>query len=236
MGLRGSLKDMSVADIIQVNCQDRKTASATLISNGKEAVIYFKDGAVVHAYTDNSSGEEAIYKILSWDDGEFALEVGAQTSEVTIKRNWSGLLLEGAKRLDESSLDDNPISIITDAELSEKSEKLKLILSQFASAIKCVEIAAVTGIDGNIKAGQYKTNVEESILGGISTAALNFGKRVLTLLKMDTYMYSTIKGESNTLFIMALTKNSILIVVTDNSTEVKMEQLEKLSQAITPFL
>jgi len=236
MGLRGSLKDMSVADIIQVNCQDRKTASATLVSNGKEAVIFFKDGAVVHAFTDNLSGEEAIYKILSWDDGEFSLDVGAQTPDITIKRNWSGLLLEGAKRLDESSLDESPISIISDDELNEKSEKLKLILGQFANAIKCVEIAAVTGIDGYIKAGHYKTNVEETILGGISTAAFNFGKRALSLIKMDTFIFSSIKGESNSLFIMALSKNSILIVVSDNSTDVKMEQLEKLSQAITPFL
>ena len=62
---------MSVADIIQVNCQDKKTASVTLISNGKEAVIFFKEGSVVHAVVDQTSGEEAIYKILSWDEGEF---------------------------------------------------------------------------------------------------------------------------------------------------------------------
>ena len=97
MGLQGSLRDMSVADIIQVNCQDKKTASVTLISNGKEAVIFFKEGSVVHAAVDQTSGEEAIYKILSWDEGEFVLNVGAQSPDVTIKRNWSGLLVGRSK-------------------------------------------------------------------------------------------------------------------------------------------
>lgn len=227
---------MSVADIIQVNCQDRKTASVTLKSQGNEAVIFFKDGVVVHAYTGSLSGEEAIYSILSWDDGEFNLEVGVQAPESTIKRNWSGLLLEGARRLDELSLETVDLDDAGDKDLNEKSEKLKHLVNQFAEAIKCVEIAAVTGVDGFIKASYFKTNIEDTILGGISTSAYNFGKRVLGLVKMDQYSYSMIKGETTSLFVIALEKKPLLIVITDNSAELKMDQLEKFTQAIKPLL
>jgi len=236
MGLQGSLRDMSVADIIQVNCQDKKTASVTLISNGKEAVVYFKEGSVVHATVDQTSGEEAIYKILSWDEGEFVLVVGAESPEVTIKRNWSGLLLEGAKRLDELSEQSEVTAIFSEDGLVEKSEKLNSLLNQFVNAFKYVDLAAVAGIDGYVKSGAYKENIEEAVLGGIGAAAYNFGKRALGLLKMDQLSYTLLKGETNTVFVSALNKYSVLIVVSDNSAELKVEQINKLMAAVAPLI
>jgi predicted regulator of Ras-like GTPase activity (Roadblock/LC7/MglB family) len=236
MGLQGSLRDMSVADIIQVNCQDKKTASVTLISNGKEAVIYFKEGSVVHATIDQTIGEEAIYKILSWDEGEFVLNVGAQSPEVTIKRNWSGLLLEGAKRLDELSDQGEDLGLVAENSSPEKSEKLNTLLNQFINAFKFVDLAAVAGIDGFVKSGAYKESIEEVVLGGIGAAAYNFGKRALGLLKMDQFSYTLLKGESNTVFVSALNKYTVLIVVTDNSAELKMDQITKLMAAVAPLV
>ncbi len=71
-----------------------------------------------------STGEEVIYKVLSWDEGEFVLDVGAESPEVTIKRNWSGLLLEGAKRLDELSQHSPSEDIVIAKDIGESSEKL----------------------------------------------------------------------------------------------------------------
>jgi len=236
MGLQGSLHDMSVADLIQVNCQDKKTASLTLISNGKEAVIYFKDGSVVHSEIDQIIGEEAIYKILSWDEGEFILNVGAQSPQVSIKRNWSGLLLEGAKRLDELTDQGEELGLVKEDTSPEKSEKLNTVLSQYINAFKSIDLAAVAGIDGIVKVGAYKENIEEAVLGGIGAAAYNFGKRALGLLKMDQFSYTLLKGESNTVFVSALNKSTVLIVVSDNSTELKMDQINKLMAAVAPLV
>lgn len=236
MGLQGSLRDMSVADIIQVNCQDKKTASATLTSNGKEAVIYFKDGAVIHAVADQMNGEEVIYKVLSWDEGEFVLDVGAQSPEVTIKRNWSGLLLEGAKRLDELSQYSPSEDILIEAVAGDKGENLNNTLKQFIAAIPCVEMAAIVGIDGYVKAGAYKTDVEESILGGIGAAAFNFGKRALGLLKMDQFTFTLIKGESYSVYVSVVNIYTIAVVITDNSEELKMDHVNKLIHAVAPLV
>ncbi len=236
MGLQGNLRDMSVADIIQVNCQDKKTASAKMISNGKEAVIYFKDGAVVHAYLGQIKGEEAIYKVLSWDEGEFVLEIDEESPEVSIRRNWSGLLLEGAKRLDELNQGDVSESIFIEEASGDTSEKTNLILNQFIKAFDSVEVAAISGIDGFIKNGVYKDIIDESLLGGVCASAFNFGKRALGLLKMDQFLYSQIRGETHTIYVNALNQYSILIVVSENSSELKLDQLNKLVKALTQLL
>jgi predicted regulator of Ras-like GTPase activity (Roadblock/LC7/MglB family) len=207
-----------------------------LVSNDKEAVIYFKEGSVVHAVVGQTSGEEAIYKILSWDEGEFVLNVGVQSPEVTIKRNWSGLLLEGAKRLDELTDKGENQGLISEESSPEKSEKLSILLNQFINAFKFVDLAAVAGIDGFVKSGAYKDSVEEAVLGGIGAAAFNFGKRALGLLKMDQFSYTLLKGESNTVFVSALNKYTVLIVVANNSAELKMDQINKLMTAVAPLV
>jgi hypothetical protein len=101
MALQGNLQDMTVADLIQHNCQDRKTARLIIEQNGQQATLFFKDGAIPHATLDELEGEEVIYRTLNWHDGQFTLEAGLEPETVTITRSWSGLLLKGAQRLDE---------------------------------------------------------------------------------------------------------------------------------------
>jgi hypothetical protein len=92
--MRGNLQHMAVADLIQHNCQDRKIAQLAIEHNGHEAAIFFKEGAVVHATLDDIQGEEVIYHILSWQDGDFNLEIEGSTSQMSgyAKRNQSIML------------------------------------------------------------------------------------------------------------------------------------------------
>lgn len=104
--MQGSLKDMAVADLIQHNCQDRKTARLVIEHQGQEATIFFDGGAVLHATLGDIQGEEVVYRILDWQKGTFNLESDISAPERTITRGWAGLLLEGARRLDEHSADE----------------------------------------------------------------------------------------------------------------------------------
>ena len=101
MAMQGSLKDMAVADLIQHNCQDHKTAQLIITHSNRQAALFFDAGLVQHASLDNITGEEVVYEVLSWSDGEFTLEMDVPPPDVTITRSWSGLLLTGAQRLDE---------------------------------------------------------------------------------------------------------------------------------------
>jgi len=102
MSMVGNLRDMAIADLIQHNCQERKTARLSIQSGDHLAVLFFKDGNLHHAETDELEGEEVIYQILDWEDGTFHLETGIEPPVLTIHRSWSGLLLEGARRIDEN--------------------------------------------------------------------------------------------------------------------------------------
>jgi len=69
-------------------------------SGANSGLIYFKDGEIVHARFDGLEGEEAFYKILSWDLGVFTCEEKPVEKE-TIEESWDFLLMESLRRLDQ---------------------------------------------------------------------------------------------------------------------------------------
>ncbi len=102
MGIQGNLRDMALADLIQHTCQDRKTAQLEILRAGVQADLFFKDGNLVHAQSGGETGEEVVYRILNWNDGSFTLRPGVEPPSTTIARVWSSLLMEGARRIDET--------------------------------------------------------------------------------------------------------------------------------------
>lgn len=106
--LEGNLQMMSLASIIQINCEERNQAQLVLNHLGKEGTIFFKDGEIVHAEAGDLVGDEAIYSLLIWEGGTFKLKMGVDPESITIDKNWSGLLLEGMRRIDESTVDWSP--------------------------------------------------------------------------------------------------------------------------------
>ncbi len=146
----GNLQDISLADLIQLNCQDRKTASLLLKSNENQGELYFKDGNVVHAALNGREGEESAYELLSWEEGTFDLKLGIEPPAVTIKRGWSSLLIEGARRLDESTSNFD----IQDSNFNIQSEddfmphKLDDLLKELSGEVDGYVASSVVGMDG----------------------------------------------------------------------------------------
>jgi predicted regulator of Ras-like GTPase activity (Roadblock/LC7/MglB family) len=98
MPLQGNLKEMSLANLIQVNCQEVRSARLTLEHAGQEGEVYFSDGQVVHATLGDLGGEPAIFEMLTWEDGAFVLDRDQPAPATTIDVKWNELLLEGMKR------------------------------------------------------------------------------------------------------------------------------------------
>jgi DNA-binding response OmpR family regulator/predicted regulator of Ras-like GTPase activity (Roadblock/LC7/MglB family) len=106
--VRGHLSTLSLPSIVQINCEERNEAKMRLRRHGQEATIFFADGNVTHAEVGSRVGEEAVYELLTWDEGSFDLEMGVAAPERTIHVGWSGLLLEGMRRIDERSAGTRP--------------------------------------------------------------------------------------------------------------------------------
>jgi response regulator RpfG family c-di-GMP phosphodiesterase len=101
-GIRGKLSDMGLAEICQVLSQGFKTARVTVVDDKAQGEIYFQDGQVCHATYLNQIGREAFFKILNANEGEFAIEHGIGTPELTIDDRLEFLLMEGMRQLDEA--------------------------------------------------------------------------------------------------------------------------------------
>ena len=101
MPLQGSLREMSLANLIQVNCQEMRSARLALANRTEKGEVYFSDGQVVHAVNNGRAGAEALFHMLLWEDGTFTLDTDVHSPETSIRTQWSDLLLEGMKRLSE---------------------------------------------------------------------------------------------------------------------------------------
>lgn len=99
MPLQGNLQEMSLANLIQVNCQEMRSARLVLTRADQSGEIYFSDGQVAHATLGALRGEAAVYAFLQWDNGTFVLHLDQPTPEKTITATWGALLLEGMKRV-----------------------------------------------------------------------------------------------------------------------------------------
>ncbi len=101
MAFQGSLKALPLPDIIQLVSVSGKTGVFVLKTANQSGEIYLKDGEIVHAVTGEVSGEEGVYELAIWQEGEFVFKPGVETATRTIKKSNTNLLMEAARRIDE---------------------------------------------------------------------------------------------------------------------------------------
>lgn len=101
MAFQGSLKELPLPDIIQLVSVSAKTGKFTLSREGDRGFIFLKNGQMVHATVSDLVGEEAIYALAIWNQGEFQFSPGEEPDRQTITKSNTNLLMEAARRLDE---------------------------------------------------------------------------------------------------------------------------------------
>lgn len=101
MAFQGSLKELPLPDIIQLVSVSGKTGVFVLQSASQRGEIYLREGEIVHANAGSIAGEDAVYELAIWQEGEFEFKPGVETAERTIKKSNTNLLMEAARRIDE---------------------------------------------------------------------------------------------------------------------------------------
>ncbi|MEO8379875.1 MAG: DUF4388 domain-containing protein [Acidobacteriota bacterium] len=101
MAFQGSLKELPLPDIIQLVSVSGKTGKFTLTRDTDRGFIFLKNGQMVHATVGDLIGEEAIYSLAIWNQGEFQFTPGEEPDRQTITKSNTNLLMEAARRLDE---------------------------------------------------------------------------------------------------------------------------------------
>ncbi|MGE0396046.1 MAG: DUF4388 domain-containing protein [Kofleriaceae bacterium] len=100
----GRVADMPVVDVIQTIEISRKSGVIQFVGErGRQAAIYFRDGRVIDAEAGTLQGEDAVYRLLTWSEGEFEVVFRTVRRREVIQMSSQGLLMEGMRRLDEWS-------------------------------------------------------------------------------------------------------------------------------------
>jgi len=101
MAFQGSLAELHLPDIIQLISVSGKSGVFQLVDGPHQGQIYLHEGKIVHAQLDDTAGEEAVYALAIWSQGDFRFEHGVATEHRTISKSNTNLLMEAARRLDE---------------------------------------------------------------------------------------------------------------------------------------
>lgn len=101
MAIEGNLKDMSLVDIVQLNCRSKAEARVALRRDERTGAIYFANGQVVHAEHGSDRGKEAFYQLMQWREGDFVIERDVSSPQQSIQIPWTGLLMQTLQRIDE---------------------------------------------------------------------------------------------------------------------------------------
>ncbi len=101
MALTGQLSDMSLAELIEFFCNQRKTGRLKIDYQRGHSVFFIKEGELVDAKVGSLSGVEAIYFSLTLPNAAFDFSPDVLPTRRTIEESWTQVVLEGLRRLDE---------------------------------------------------------------------------------------------------------------------------------------
>src|SRR3954468_24357876 len=108
MAIKGSLKEASLPDVLQLLSMGRKSGCLGLSFHDSFGSIYFDSGRICNASIVNRplDTENAVYTLFTWTSGTFNFEPGVEPEEGAerVSVDPQSLLLEGARRVDEWSL------------------------------------------------------------------------------------------------------------------------------------
>ena len=103
-GIRGTLRDLHIVDIVQLKCLAGNTAIVRIEAAGNESgEIHFEQGQICHAATGTMVGVAALEEIVSWPGARLSETELPVDSPRTINAPWQMLLLQVVRKLNQNS-------------------------------------------------------------------------------------------------------------------------------------
>jgi CheY-like chemotaxis protein len=105
--IQGRLEELSMIDLMQSLEMGQKSCRLVVQKGGEQAELFFGSGQCRHAKIGELQGDDAVYKVLLWTDGEFEIDFNAASvsDRTTTTRSTTGLLMEAMRLMDESNRD-----------------------------------------------------------------------------------------------------------------------------------
>jgi CheY-like chemotaxis protein len=105
--IQGRLEEMSMIDLMQSLEMGQKSCRLQVRKGGERAELYFTGGQCRDAKLNDISGDDAVFKIILWTEGEFEIDFNAANASTatTTTRSTTGLLMEAMRLMDEANRD-----------------------------------------------------------------------------------------------------------------------------------
>ena len=102
MALTGHLSDLSLSELIEFFCNQRKSGRLKVLYPQGAGYFFLQAGSVVDARIGVLQGIDAVYYALTLPNAEFEFSVDVEAKSRTINQPWTQVVLEGLRRLDEN--------------------------------------------------------------------------------------------------------------------------------------
>jgi CheY-like chemotaxis protein len=105
--IQGRLEEMSMTDLLQSLEMGQKSCRLRVKKDHESGELYFTNGQCRDAKSGNMIGDEAVYRVVLWTEGEFEIDFNATNDSnlTTTTKNTTGLLMEAMRLMDEASRD-----------------------------------------------------------------------------------------------------------------------------------
>lgn len=101
MALSGELNDLSLAELIEFFCNQRKTGRLKIAYDRAPGFFYFQNGTLADAKIGVLRGVDAVYYALTQENAQFKFSPSFPPETRTIHQPWAQVALEGLRRMDE---------------------------------------------------------------------------------------------------------------------------------------
>ncbi len=168
---RGSLKGFKLSTLLQIMEMDKLSCTLRVSAEGKNGILFIREGQVINARTGLIEGEEAATEIITWEGGKIDIKEPEGKVEKVISKGLMNLLLEAFRKKDEQKAFGGK-EAASEIEPSEKPEDKKTEKPQEAQKVEKVEK------EQKVKREQ-KTQTEKKEVDGMKLEKLNNAIEVL---------------------------------------------------------
>ena len=85
-------------DVLQMCCLSRRSGAVQLVRGSQTAIVYLRQGDIVHAERGTARGAEAIYEIVPWEAVEFAYDETVRAPIPSINTPWDQTVIAAVAR------------------------------------------------------------------------------------------------------------------------------------------
>ena len=103
-GMSGELAEISIVDLLQLINSSQKTGRLDLALELGRAMVFFKEGEIIHARLLDLRNKDAVYALVKVKSGHFAYTKGipGELDKLPSIGGFMGLLMEGLQQIDET--------------------------------------------------------------------------------------------------------------------------------------